>query len=61
MKAVSVIDAISIETARTNTDGLTVVPIGGIAHAGAHGISKVELKADDKPWRPAQLRTPLSP
>jgi len=36
------------------------VPIGGIAHAGARGISKVELQVDDGPWQEAALRTPLS-
>jgi len=37
-----------------------LVPIGGIAHAGARGISKVELQVDDGPWQEAALRTPLS-
>jgi putative peptide-modifying radical SAM enzyme len=37
------------------------VPIGGIAHAGARGISKVEVQMDDGSWEPAALRTPLSP
>ncbi|MGH7969114.1 MAG: hypothetical protein ACREIC_10355 [Limisphaerales bacterium] len=37
-----------------------VLPIGGIAHAGARGISKVELQMDESPWQPAMLRTPLS-
>ena len=32
--------------------------VGGIAYAGARGISKVEVQIDDGPWRPAQLRTP---
>ena len=34
--------------------------IGGIAHAGARGISRVELQMDAGPWQGAQLRTPLS-
>jgi len=38
-----------------------VVPIGGIAHAGARGISKVEVQMDDGPWEEAELRAPLSP
>lgn len=38
------------------------VPIGGIAYAGARGISKVEIQVDDGPWTEAQLRVPpLSP
>lgn len=32
--------------------------IGGIAYAGARGISKVEVQIDNGPWQPAQLRTP---
>jgi hypothetical protein len=38
------------------------VPFGGIAWAGARGISKVEVQLDDTPWAAARLRTPpLSP
>ena len=46
-----------------NMDPATkVIPIGGIAWAGARGISKVEVQVDDTPWVTAQLRTPpLSP
>jgi hypothetical protein len=36
------------------------VPIGGIAHAGARGISKVEVQVDGGRWEQAELRTPLS-
>jgi Mo-co oxidoreductase dimerisation domain len=36
------------------------VPIGGIAHAGARGISRVEVRVDDGEWREAHLRDPLS-
>jgi len=43
-----------------NADHRRLVPIGGIAHAGAHGIPKVELQVDDRPWQEAALRTPLS-
>jgi hypothetical protein len=38
----------------------TAVPIGGIAHAGARGISRVEVRVDDGPWHDAALRPPLS-
>jgi DMSO/TMAO reductase YedYZ molybdopterin-dependent catalytic subunit len=39
-----------------------LVPVGGIAYAGARGISKVEVQVDDGPWEPAELRLPaLSP
>ncbi len=38
------------------------VPVGGIAYAGASGISKVEVQMDNGPWQEAQLRVPpLSP
>jgi len=38
----------------------TVIPIGGIAHAGARGVSKVEVQVDGGEWREARLRAPLS-
>jgi hypothetical protein len=39
-----------------------LVPVGGIAWAGARGISKVELQMDNGVWQPTKLRTPaLSP
>ena len=40
MKATSVIDTISINMTIIDADHRTLVPIGGIAHAGARGISK---------------------
>ena len=40
--------------------GHTYVPVGGIADAGARGISKVEVQVDEGPWEAAQLRPPLS-
>jgi DMSO/TMAO reductase YedYZ molybdopterin-dependent catalytic subunit len=55
----SVIDTISVEEG-SSPDG--VIPVGGIAFAGARGISKVEVMVDDGPWQTAELRTPpLSP
>jgi DMSO/TMAO reductase YedYZ molybdopterin-dependent catalytic subunit len=35
-----------------------VLPIGGIAYAGARGISKVEVQVDDGPWSDATLIAP---
>jgi DMSO/TMAO reductase YedYZ molybdopterin-dependent catalytic subunit len=32
--------------------------VGGIAYAGARGISRVEVQVDDGPWHPADLRAP---
>lgn len=58
MKTISVIDTVVTETAGANARGSVL--IGGIAHAGARGISKVEVQVDDGPWQEAQLRPPLS-
>ena len=60
MKATSVIDTIAVDMTIINADHSRLVPIGGIAHAGARGISRVELQMDDGPWKEAALRTPLS-
>jgi len=60
MKATSVIDTVAVQATRTDANGQRFVPIGGIAHAGARGISRVEVQVDDGDWREAQLRPPLS-
>ncbi len=60
MKATSVIDTIAVDMTIISADQRKLVPIGGIAHAGARGISKVEVRVDDGPWQPAEIRTPLS-
>jgi DMSO/TMAO reductase YedYZ molybdopterin-dependent catalytic subunit len=60
MKATSVIDTVAVDMNIVRADQRKVVPIGGIAHAGARGISRVEVQTDDGPWEPAALRTPLS-
>jgi DMSO/TMAO reductase YedYZ molybdopterin-dependent catalytic subunit len=58
VKTTSAIDAVA-EDAETQ-DG--AIPVGGIAYAGARGISKVEVQVDGGPWEEAELRTPaLSP
>lgn len=59
MKATSVIDTVAVG-ARTERNGQTLVPIGGIAHAGDRGISRVEVQVDDGGWEEARLRPPLS-
>jgi DMSO/TMAO reductase YedYZ molybdopterin-dependent catalytic subunit len=59
MRSTSVIDTVA-KNAVVNGDGQTLVPIGGIAHAGARHISKVEISVDNGPWQEAKLRTPLS-
>ena len=59
MKATSVIDTVAVGSIILK-DRQTLVPIGGIAHAGARGISRVEVQVDDSDWMPATLRPPLS-
>jgi DMSO/TMAO reductase YedYZ molybdopterin-dependent catalytic subunit len=60
MKATSVIDTIAVNMMIGQASENTRVPVGGIAHAGARGISKVEVRVDNGPWELAQLRSPLS-
>ncbi len=60
MKATSVIDTIAVDMTIIGADQRMLVPIGGIAHAGARGISKVEVQVDRGPWQATALRTPLS-
>ncbi|HEY6102479.1 MAG TPA: molybdopterin-dependent oxidoreductase [bacterium] len=60
MEATSVIDTVALDHVTATADGRPLVPIGGIAHAGARGISKVEVRIDDGEWREAMLRSPLS-
>ncbi len=60
MKATSVIDAIATNMMIAQPTREMRVPIGGIAHAGVRGISKVEVRVDNGEWMPAELRTPLS-
>lgn len=59
VKATSVIDTVAVD--HIIEDGnQRLVPIGGIAYAGARGISKVAVRVDGGPWQEAQLRAPLS-
>jgi hypothetical protein len=60
MKATSVIDTVSVNMMLSTADSETRIPIGGIAHAGARGISRVEVRMDDGAWTEARLRAPLS-
>lgn len=60
MHATSVIDTVALDMNIVHSEQRRLVPIGGIAHAGARGISKVEVQVDDGPWQEAMLRTPLS-
>jgi hypothetical protein len=58
MKATSVIDTIATNMMIAQPSQEMRLPIGGIAHAGVRGISKVELRVDNGEWMPAELRTP---
>jgi DMSO/TMAO reductase YedYZ molybdopterin-dependent catalytic subunit len=60
MKATSVIDTIATNMMIAQPAREMRVPIGGIAHAGVRGISKVEFRVDNGEWMPTELRTPLS-
>ena len=53
MRTTSVIDAASAET-----DGAGRTVMGGIAHAGDRGISRVEVQVDEGSWEQAILRVP---
>ena len=59
VKATSVIDTVAVDHIVEDGDQ-RLVPVGGIAYAGARGISKVEVRVDGGPWEEAQLRAPLS-
>jgi hypothetical protein len=59
VKTTSVIDTIAVDHLIEDGDRV-LVPIGGIAYAGARGISKVEVRVDDGEWVEATLREPLS-
>jgi DMSO/TMAO reductase YedYZ molybdopterin-dependent catalytic subunit len=59
MHATSVIDTVAVEDA-FDQDGALLVSIGGIAHAGVRGVSKIEVRVDDGEWTQAQIRAPLS-
>ena len=48
------------EHAIYGSGGQQFVPVGGIAFAGARGISRVEVRVDGGPWQQADLRGPLS-
>jgi DMSO/TMAO reductase YedYZ molybdopterin-dependent catalytic subunit len=62
MRATSVIDTVAVRDViePTQAGGQRLVPVGGIAFAGARGISRVQVRVDNGPWQDAQLRSPLS-
>lgn len=60
MNATSVIDTVATSMMLAQPAQDMRVPVGGIAHAGVRGISKVELRVDNGDWIAAELRAPLS-
>jgi hypothetical protein len=60
MQATSVIDTVGVDMMVGAAGPGTSIPIGGIAHAGARGISRVELRVDDGAWIEAALREPMA-
>ena len=59
VNTVAVVDTIAVD-AVFESDGQRLIPVGGIAFSGKRGISKVEVRVDGGPWKPAKLRAPLS-
>jgi DMSO/TMAO reductase YedYZ molybdopterin-dependent catalytic subunit len=59
VRATSVIDTIATDMMVVDGDQ-SLIPIGGIAWAGARGISAVEIRIDEGDWQPTQLRAPIS-
>ena len=55
-KTTSVIDTYEVD--RNSLQATGIVPVGGIAWAGARGIKKVEIQVDTTPWVDAVLRNP---
>lgn len=61
VKATSVIDNVATDMMMPAMEGSgETVPVGGVAYAGARGISRVEVRVDGGEWREARLREPLS-
>ena len=59
VRTTGVIDAVAVQDTYEE-NGQNFVPIGGIAYAGAKGISRVEVRVDDGEWEEATLMEPLS-
>jgi hypothetical protein len=60
VKGTSVIDTVASNMMIAQPSREMRIPVGGIAYAGALGISKVEVSVDNGAWTPVELRTPLS-
>jgi DMSO/TMAO reductase YedYZ molybdopterin-dependent catalytic subunit len=60
VKATTAIDIVAVDRGVTDAGGQRLVPVGGIAYAGARGVSRVEVQVDRGEWLAAELRAPLS-
>lgn len=61
VRTTSVVDTVAVDM-MTGQPDTKMVSAGGIAWAGARGISKVEIQVDDGPWEETRLLSPpLSP
>jgi DMSO/TMAO reductase YedYZ molybdopterin-dependent catalytic subunit len=59
VRTTSVIDTVAVKSVYER-DGKKFVPVGGIAYAGARGISRVQVKVDEGQWTDAVVGQPLS-
>ncbi len=59
VQTTAVLDTVA-SSAVFERDGQQLVPVGGIAWAGARGIAQVEVSVDEGEWQAAQLKTPQS-
>ena len=60
MRTTAVVDTVATNSVYRSESGDAFVPIGGIAHAGARGVSRVQVQIDDGEWQDAQIRTPMA-
>lgn len=59
VKTTSVIDTVAVDMMIVDGER-RLIPVGGIAWAGARGIESVEVRVDEGEWQMAQLRAPIS-
>jgi DMSO/TMAO reductase YedYZ molybdopterin-dependent catalytic subunit len=59
VETTSVIDTVAADSV-FEQNGVSMVPIGGIAWAGVRGISQVQIRVDGAEWMEAELRDPIS-
>jgi DMSO/TMAO reductase YedYZ molybdopterin-dependent catalytic subunit len=59
VKATSVIDTIATDMMVVEGEN-SLIPVGGIAWAGARGVAAVEVRIDGGDWQPARVRAPIS-